>query len=80
MCIRDRDNSSDETGEGITTMAKGGPIIGKPHSQGGKDINVEGGEFVMSKKTVQKYGVNVLNAINQGILHPGVIIVDIKNF
>ena len=59
-----RDNSDNETGEGITTMAKGGPIIGKPHSQGGKDINVEGGEFIMSKKTVQKYGVNVLNAMN----------------
>ena len=59
-----RDNSDNETGEGVTTMAKGGPIIGKPHSQGGKDINVEGGEFVMSKKTVQKYGVNVLNAMN----------------
>ena len=58
-----RQDDSDET-EGITTMAKGGPIIGKPHSQGGVDINVEGGEFVMSKKTVQKYGVNVLNAMN----------------
>ena len=59
-----RQDTIDERNRVDTTMAKGGPIIGKPHSQGGKDINVEGGEFVMSKKSVQKYGVNVLNAMN----------------
>ena len=44
----------------------GGFISGKPHSQGGENINVEGGEAVIPKKRVEQYGPEYINAIIQG--------------
>lgn len=41
-----------------------GLIRGKTHEQGGVPIEVEGNEFVMSKRAVQKYGVDFMDSIN----------------
>jgi len=43
---------------------KGGPIDGKPHSKGGVNINVEGGEFVIKKSSVNQETEPYLNYIN----------------
>ena len=46
--------------------AQGGLITGASHSQGGVDINAEGGEFMMSRNATESIGVDNLNAMNQG--------------
>ncbi len=51
---------------GLEMFKDGGIIKGKPHSQGGEDINVEGGEAVIPKKRVEQYGPEYINAIIQG--------------
>ena len=48
------------------TMALGGLIGGKLHSQGGTMINAERGEYVMSRDAVDAVGVETMNRINQG--------------
>ena len=48
------------------TMAKGGLIGGRLHSQGGTMINAERGEYVMSRDAVDAVGVETMNRINQG--------------
>ena len=48
------------------TMAQGGLIGGRPHSQGGTMINAERGEFVMSRSAVDSIGTETLNRLNQG--------------
>ena len=45
-----------------------GKMIGKRHSNGGIDINVEGGEYVINRKAVQTYGDSFFEAINKGSL------------
>jgi len=44
----------------------GGIVEGKPHSLGGKDINVEGGEAVIPKKSVDKLGPEFIEQMIQG--------------
>jgi hypothetical protein len=44
---------------------KGGPINGKPHSKGGVDINVEGGEYVIKKDSVNALTEPILEEINK---------------
>lgn len=41
-----------------------GYINGKPHSAGGEIIEVEGNEFVFRKEAVKKYGVSMLEQMN----------------
>jgi hypothetical protein len=41
-----------------------GLINGKPHSAGGEVIEVEGNEFVFRKEAVKKYGVSMLEQMN----------------
>lgn len=45
-------------------FAQGGNIFGASHSGGGVDINAEGGESIINKKSTKKYG-GILSAINQ---------------
>ena len=42
----------------------GGKMNGKPHSKGGIDINVEGGEYVIKKGSVNKETEPILEKIN----------------
>ena len=44
---------------------KGGKMKGKPHSKGGIDINVEGGEYVIKKNSVNASTEPYLEYINQ---------------
>ena len=48
----------------IKKYTKGGKMNGKPHSKGGIDINVEGGEYVVKKGSVNKDTEPYLNYIN----------------
>ena len=43
---------------------KGGKMKGKPHSKGGIDINVEGGEYVIKKDSVNEKTEAYLDYIN----------------
>ena len=43
----------------------GGKMNGKPHSKGGIDINVEGGEYVIKKNSVNASTEPYLEYINQ---------------
>ena len=52
---------------------KGGILKGKSHSKGGIDINVEGGEYVVKKGSVNKDTEPYLNYINtHGKLPPSI--------
>ena len=61
---------------GIATMkamskpkkAMGGSIMGPGHSQGGVDIEAEGGEFIVNKAAASKIGTSNLETINKGAL------------
>ena len=44
---------------------KGGKLKGKPHSKGGIDINVEGGEYVINKDSVTPETEPILEKINR---------------
>jgi len=44
----------------------GGSISGPSHSSGGVMAELEGGEFVMRKSSVKKYGSDFMNQVNQG--------------
>jgi len=46
----------------------GGKIYGPGHSGGGVNANLEGGEFVMSRSAVNKYGSDFMSSINNGSL------------
>ena len=43
---------------------EGGLVEGKSHSQGGEDINAEGGEFVVNKEAVKAIGLPILESLN----------------
>ena len=45
-------------------LEKGGLIEGKSHSQGGENINAEGGEFVVNKESVKAIGLPILESLN----------------
>ena len=49
----------------IPKFAKGGEVKGKRHSEGGVRAELEGGEYVMKRDAVKKYGVNAMKKINQ---------------
>ena len=44
---------------------KGGKMKGNPHSKGGIDINVEGGEYVIKKDSVNAETEPILEKINK---------------
>ena len=46
--------------------ATGGIIVGPSHSQGGVNLNVEGGEAVITRAAVGSYGSAAIHAINAG--------------
>jgi chemotaxis protein histidine kinase CheA len=48
----------------IATFEQGGEIRGPRHTQGGIIVELEGGEFVMSRKTVAGIGMETLRRIN----------------
>jgi hypothetical protein len=45
-------------------FAEGGPVEGEPHSRGGVNIEAEGGEYVINKRSTGKYR-DLIEAINQ---------------
>lgn len=60
--------TNDNIATGKSNMANGGMLNGPSHAQGGmpilgSNIEVEGGEFVVNKRSAKKYQ-NTLNAIN----------------
>ena len=57
-----------EPGEdsGFEMFKDGGIIKGKSHQEGGENINVEGGEAVIPKKSVEKYTPEFINRIIKG--------------
>ena len=70
--------TNDNIATGKSNMANGGMLHGPSHAQGGmpilgSNIEVEGGEFVVNKRSAKKYQ-NTLNAINSmgngGIIKP----------
>ena len=70
--------TNDNIATGKSSMANGGMLNGPSHAQGGmpilgSNIEVEGGEFVVNKRSAKKYQ-NTLNAINSmgdgGIIKP----------
>ena len=54
-------------GTKIPSFGEGGEITGKSHGDGGTLINAEGGEFVMSRKSVKKIGLENLKLMNEGV-------------
>ena len=60
---------------GIGGMVKrypyGGSISGPSHSGGGVNAELEGGEYVMRKSAVDRYGSAFMNAVNTGQLGSG---------
>ena len=42
----------------------GGVVVGQSHDKGGVNAELEGGEFVIKKKAVNRYGVNFLKSVN----------------
>ena len=44
---------------------KGGKLNGKPHSKGGININVEGGEYIIKKDSVNAFTEPILQEINK---------------
>lgn len=55
---------------GGSVAEKLGLINGKKHEQGGVPIEVEGGEYVVKSQAVQKYGVKILDDINNMRFNP----------
>ena len=57
-----------EPGEdsGFEMFKDGGIVKGKSHQEGGENINVEGGEAVIPKKSVEKYTPEFINRIIKG--------------
>ena len=55
----------DPESSGFDMFEDGGIIKGKSHKEGGENINVEGGEAVIPKKSVESYGPEFINRIIQ---------------
>tara|TARA_R100000700_G_C3179327_1_gene155697 strand:+ start:2257 stop:5655 length:3399 start_codon:yes stop_codon:yes gene_type:complete len=53
------------------TFATGGYVSGPSHNMGGVQAELEGGEFVMRKSAVDRYGIDFMKDINQGSTSPG---------
>lgn len=52
----------------IPQFAKGGKVKGKSHREGGVHAELEGDEFVISKKAARKIGFDNLEMLNKGIV------------
>ncbi len=53
-------------------FALGGPIVGPSHAQGGVDINAEGGEYVIRKRSVNANTLPLLQRINESGVLPSI--------
>jgi len=51
---------------GLDMFKDGGIVKGKSHQEGGENINVEGGEAIVPKKSVEKYTPEFINRIIKG--------------
>lgn len=51
---------------GLEMFKDGGIIKGKSHAEGGENINVEGGEAIVPKKSVDELGPEFINRIIEG--------------
>ena len=45
-------------------MKEGGLVMGKSHSEGGENKNLEGGEYVIRKPAVEAFGTELMDTIN----------------
>ena len=52
----------------------GGKIYGPSHGAGGVNANLEGGEFVMSRSAVKKYGSQFMSSVNNGSMGSNVVV------
>lgn len=52
----------------IPQFAKGGKVKGKSHREGGVHAELEGDEFVISKKAARKIGFDNLEMLNKGVV------------
>ena len=52
----------------------GGKIYGPSHGAGGVNANLEGGEFVMSRSAVKKYGSQFMSSVNNGSMGQNVVV------
>ena len=57
-----------------------GYVTGKSHDNGGVNANLEGNEFVMQQTAVNKYGKDVFEKLNKGILNPDIFAVPTVNY
>ena len=48
------------------SFALGGYVSGERHSRGGVNANLEGGEYIMSRRAVNEFGVEALDQLNKG--------------
>jgi hypothetical protein len=60
-------------------FSPGGYLVGKSHEEGGiaawigdEEIEVEDGEFIIKKKSVDKYGTDFMHRLNQGLVSENV--------
>jgi hypothetical protein len=60
-----------EDGGLVTVAAAGGYVIGPRHREGGKRIEVEGGEYIFPRIAVQRYGVKNFRALHAALLGRG---------
>jgi hypothetical protein len=60
-------------------FSPGGYLVGRSHEEGGiaawigdEEIEVEDGEFIIKKKSVDKYGTDFMHRLNQGLVSDNV--------
>jgi len=60
-------------GGSVQDVFKGsGYVKGKSHEQGGVNAELEGNEYVINGKSVNKYGIKNLDKLNKGLLNPDI--------